>query len=431
MKNGIPATDTDHPASMADMALEGRSILFLQGLATPFFETLACKLARAGASVHRAHFCGGDWAFRGGTVAGVSHHAYGDTLDSLPDWYEALITEHGIDTIILLGDCRPIHAPARQIAADRGLTLYAFDEGYIRPGFVTMEAGGTNGYSHMPKDADVISKLAADGPRQEASTPIKTNMGRRARMDILAHGANIIYRSRFPHFQSHRPASIWQEAGGWIKRGARSVMHGSANKATIAHIEAAQVPYFLVPLQLNSDYQIRIHSRFDGMPAFIDEIMQSFAANAPGECHLFFKNHPLDNGIIDYRSIIAKKAAALGITGRVSFAAGGDLDRIITNARGVVLVNSTVGFATLRLTRPLKALGTAVYDIEGLTDAQPLDAFWQNPQPPQQRLAEEFLTVVETYTQVRGDFFSEAGIERASHEAARVIAGALPRLPTA
>jgi len=431
MENGLPATVKDQPAQPATLPLGGRHILFLQGLATPFFATLAAKLARDGAMVHRVHFCGGDWVFRGNAAPGVTHHAYGGTLGNLPSWYRALITRHGIDTVIMLGDCRPVHSAVRQIPAAQGLRLYAFDEGYIRPGFVTMEAGGTNGYSSMPKDPGMISTLAADAPALEPYTPIKTNMGRRARMDLLAHGANILYRWKFPHFQGHRPASIWQEAGGWIKRGARALLHGNANKAAIACIETAEVPYFLVPLQLNSDYQIRIHSGYSGMPAFIDEVMQSFAANAPKSCHLFFKNHPLDNGILNYRSIVAQKATALGISDRVSFAAGGDLDRIIKGAEGVVLVNSTVGFATLRLGRPLKALGTAVYDIPGLTDDKPLDGFWQNPQPPQQRLAEEFLTVVETYTQVRGDLFSDSGIERASLEAAQVIAGNLPRLPAA
>lgn len=431
MENGTPATDTEHAALKAGLPLSGRSVLFLQGLATPFFAILAAKLVREGATVHRAHFCGGDWVFRGDAIPGVAHHPYGGTLADLPGWYETLITKYGIDTIVLLGDCRPIHESARLVAANRELALFAFDEGYIRPGFVTMEVGGTNGYSRMPKDPGMISKLAADAPALEPYTPIKTNMGRRARMDLLAHGANILYRHRFRHFQSHRPASLWQEAGGWFKRGVRGVMHGRANKAAIARIEAAEAPYFLVPLQLNSDYQIRIHSNYSGMPAFIDEVMQSFAADAPAGCQLFFKNHPLDNGIIDYRSIIARKAAELGISDRVSFAAGGDLDRMIKGAEGVVLVNSTVGFATLRLGRPLKALGTAVYGIKGLTDDQSLAGFWQNPEPPQQRLAEEFLTVVETYTQVRGDLFSEAGIERASLEATHVITGNLPRLPAA
>ncbi|MFC4347200.1 capsule biosynthesis protein [Kordiimonas lipolytica] len=431
MENGSSAFDTKHSVAATERPLSGRNILFLQGLATPFFATLAAKLAQEGATVHRVHFCGGDWTFRGKPTPRVTHHAYRDTVDRLADYYDRLVKENEIDTIILFGDCRPIHETARKIASDNGVKLFAMDEGYIRPGFVTMEIDGTNGYSRMLRVKEAIGALCQAAPDLAPYTPIKTNMGRRARMDLLAHGANIMYRWKFPHYRGHRPASIWQEAGGWIKRGFRTLMHGGKNKATIARIERAEAPYFLVPLQLNSDYQIRIHSDFSGMPAFIDEVMQSFAKHAPAGTELFFKNHPLDNGMIDYRGIIEGKAAELGITDRVSFASGGDLDHIIKRAEGVVLVNSTVGFATLRLGRPLKALGTAVYDIPGLTDQQPLDAFWQNPEAPQQRLAEEFLTVVETYTQVRGDLFSEAGIERASQEAARVISGALPRLPAA
>jgi capsular polysaccharide export protein len=255
-------------------------------------------------------------------------------------------------------------------------------------------------------------------------------MGRRVRMDLVAHAANIAGRWRYPHYRSHRPAPVWQEAKGWVTRGWNALAHGRENDRTIAAITRAEKPYFLVPLQLNSDYQIRRHSRFTGgMPEFIREVLTSFAAHAGADTRLFFKNHPLDNGIIDYRRLISAEADARGISDRVLFAAGGDLDGFLRRCKGAVLCNSTVGFAAVRAGTPMKVLGQAIYGMDGLTDQQPLGAFWQNPVPPQQNLAKDFLTVVETYTQVRGDLFSSAGISRAADEAALVINGHTPRLP--
>ena len=66
---------------------------------------------------------------------------------------------------------------------------------------------------------------------------------------------------------------------------------------------------------------------------FIEEVMASFAKHAPKDCHLFFKNHPLDNGMIDYRGIIARSAAQHGIEDRIGFAAGGDLALLLDVAR--------------------------------------------------------------------------------------------------
>lgn len=407
-----------------------QNILFLQGLATPFYATLSAKLANAGHSVHRVHFCGGDWAFRGDENAKIQHYPYGGTLVDLPVFYRELVSAHNIDTVIVFGDCRPVHEPARELAAKKNLRFFALDEGYIRPGFVTMETYGTNGYSRMPKNPSSIIALAKAAPPAENYTPIATDMGRRVRMDLAANAATIRHRRKFPHYRSHRPAPIWKEAKGWINRGWNALAHGRENDRIIRTITRSEQPYFLVPLQLNSDYQIRRHSRFNGgMPEFIREVMASFAEHADTSTRLFFKNHPLDNGIIDYRRLIRAQARKLDIEGRALFASGGDLNWFLSHCEGAVLCNSTVGFAAIRQGTPIKILGNAIYDIEGLSSQTPLDAFWRNPLPPQESLAEQFLTVVETYTQVRGDLFSDAGIDRASDEAMAVIMGDTPRLP--
>ncbi|WP_417451245.1 capsule biosynthesis protein [Kordiimonas sp.] len=432
------ALETADPTMNPDLSPPARdgysakNILFLQGLATPFFAKLAARLANDGHTVHRMHFCGGDWVFRGKAHRGVFHHRVSCAAANLETFYRDFITHENIHTVILFGDCRPIHMAMRTVARETGTQVYVFDEGYTRPHWVTMEADGSNGYSRMPRTAQEIAVLhAALTKRDRIVRPeTETNMARRARMDILAHAGNILFKWRFPHYRSHRPAGVLSEAKGWIKRGFNSWRYSADNRRTLACFEQTTQPYFLVPLQLNSDYQIRVHSRFSGMVEFIEEVIASFAANAPEGCQLFFKNHPLDNGMIDYRRIIGATAARHGISDKVSFAEGGNLDALIRGCEGVVLVNSTVGFATLRLGCPLKVLGTALYDLDGLTDQKPLDMFWQNPVRPQQRLADEFLTVVQTYTQIRGDLFSEDGISVAVAEAADVLSGKKRRLPS-
>lgn len=426
-------TMVDEPSSAhaCTPSVAPRVVLFLQGLATPFFATLSDLLTKQGHTVHRVYYCGGDQLFKGTPHKNLHHHAYRGKPENLPDFYRSLMKKHGVNTVLLFGDCRPIHETMRPLAEAQGADLYVFEEGYIRPGWVTMEASGTNGFSRMPHTVDGITKLLDAAPVKTRCTlpPVATDMRSRALMDIAAHGANMLQKFRFSHYRTHRPATLGEEAMGWIKRGWGTLRYGGENRRTICRFETGNAPFFLAPLQLNSDYQIRKHSRFSGMVEFIEETLASFARNAPEDCHLFFKNHPLDNGMINYRAIISGAAARHGIEARVGFAAGGDLTLLLQKARGVVLVNSTVGFKALSLCRPMKVLGRAVYDIEGLSDPQPLDSFWQKPHLPQQRLADEFLTVVENYTQVRGDLFSKVGIELAAKEAAEVINGLKPRLP--
>jgi capsular polysaccharide export protein len=413
------------------MAGGPRHILFLQGLATPFFAELAAALAARGHKVRRLNFCGADHIFRDPKNHPVQQHAYTGPMESLPTFCRELFAHAHIDTILLFGDCRPIHRDACTAAAEMGIETFVFDEGYIRPGNVTMERGGSNGFSLMPHSMEEVQALyrAVATPPRADLPPVGTDMRRRALMDIAGHAANMLMKGRFPHYRGHRPASLGAEAKGWFLRILRTLRFRRQDRATVARFESTDEPFFLVPLQLNSDYQIRMHSSYDGITPFIREVITSFAAHAPAGTTLFFKNHPLDNGLIDYRSLIRRVARELGVEGRIFFASGGDLDAMIRRARGVVLINSTVGYATLRLGAPMKVMGTALYNLEGLTDQRPLDGFWQNPMPPQQRLADEFLTVVRTYTQIRGDFFSDAGIKLATREAIKVIEGETPRLP--
>jgi len=63
---------------------------------------------------------------------------------------------------------------------------------------------------------------------------------------------------------------------------------------------------------------------------------------------------------------------------------GGIPIELLSNAAGIVTINSTVGTTGLYNRVPVKVLGNAVFDIPGLTSQQPLDAFWQDPSPPTQ-----------------------------------------------
>ena len=50
---------------------------------------------------------------------------------------------------MLYGDTRPVHAAAVMAARARGLCVHVFEEGYLRPWWVTYERGGTNGHSRL------------------------------------------------------------------------------------------------------------------------------------------------------------------------------------------------------------------------------------------------------------------------------------------
>jgi capsular polysaccharide export protein len=155
------------------------------------------------------------------------------------------------------------------------------------------------------------------------------------------------------------------------------------------------------------------------------EVIESFARHAPADHKLVVKLHPLDPGLRNWSERVRRLAADAGIAGRVRFLDGGALDPLVAAAAGVVTVNSTVGLRTMQLDRPVKTLGSALYDVPGLTFQGPLDAFWTGASPPDAGLRDAFVRASAALLHVRGVYYRQPGLDAAVAAAAqRLDAGA-------
>ena len=117
-----------------------RCFLFLQGPHGPFFKRLGERLAETGANVLRLGFNPGDQMFWGKN----GFLAFHDAPENLGPRIEKLIQTHGVTDIVCYGSSRPIHQTALQVAKAHDLTSHVFEEGYLRPYWVTYERGGAN-----------------------------------------------------------------------------------------------------------------------------------------------------------------------------------------------------------------------------------------------------------------------------------------------
>ncbi len=401
--------DRDRPATF----------LFLQGIASPFFSDLGRALRARGHGVRRINFCSGDWLFWGG---GSDH--YRGPRTGWEAYLDAYVAEHGVTDIVLFGDCRPFHVVAREVAAREGLRVHVFEEGYVRPNWITCELGGVNGYSSLPRTAEAVRALARRLPQPARALPSSGDMARRSLWDVSYNLANVLFPYLYPRFRSHRPTHIAMEYAGWIKKFARR----GRTRREAAHCDeiyrAVGCDYFLLPLQLDSDYQIRVHSPFLGVEGFMDRVIKSFAETSKAPTRLLVKLHPLDSGLMNWRRFARASARRHGVSDRLDFIDGGDLPALIAGARGVVIVNSTVGMLSLEMGRPTHAVGTAIYNMAGLTHQGDLDSFWTEPTAPDMDLVADFRRVVLNRTQVNGGFFSQEAI-------ARAVAGSVPRMESA
>lgn len=397
-------------------AAHRRHFIILQGLATPFFFHLAQHLRAAGHESTKIQICGADLVFWPGRAV-----LFRERADQWPAFLEAQIEKVGATDIILFGDCRPLHRIAVAQARQRGILVHVFEEGYVRPGYITLEEGGTNGYSRFPRDPDFIKQRARDLPCPVLKTHVASSFFTRALWDVLAQTVGCALAPLFPHYRWHGTDHPFMEYAGFVRRFARSPFRNAASKRTVGRLITARTPFFLMPLQLNSDFQIRVHSRYSTVLEAIEEVVASFAGHAPTSHTLVFKLHPLDPELVSYRDHVERLSARYGVGTRVAFICTGDLPSLLGASDGVVLVNSTTALVALQLGCRVKALGTAVYNLPGLSFQDHLDDFWTIGSNPEPAVVQAFLKLLVAKTQIAGDFFAGNASEIAARNASREV----------
>lgn len=396
-------------------------MLFLQGLATPFFHRLGRMLAARGARVLRINLTAGDWF-----LWHFGGFNYRGTLADWPAYLENVLAREGVTDIVCFGDQRRYHQAALAIARRRGLATHVFEEGYLRPNWITLEATGTNGCSTLPRDPAGIIARAPTGPTPEDTLPPKSTFFFRMRWEMTNLALTVLLSPAYPHYVRHRPWHPLVELWGWSKRAVGLLMKRGHALRRVQNLWALGVPYFIYPLQLDSDTAVQVHSDFASNQEAAEVIFASFAAHAPSEARLLVKVHPLDNGLVNRERQMADLTRRHGLEGRVVVIDGGPLAPLLDRAAGVVLINSTFGMSALHHGRAVKALGRAIYDIPGLTFQGPLDDLWTTSHRPDTALYRAFVATVIADSQIRGHFLMPEGIEIALPVASRRILAACP-----
>ncbi len=393
--------------------------LFLQGPATPFFAHLAKRLRAEGHSVLRVNFCAGDGAYWGqlGALAFRGH------VKELKGRLDTIYRRYGVTDQVLFGDRRPVHRPAVAHGEACGVRTWVFEEGYFRPYWVTLEREGVNGHSLLPRDPDWFQEVGMRLPEPAGVVPFRSPFWRRALHDVLYHTAGLFNPLLFPHYMPHAPYPAPVEYAGYVWRFSKMRMIRKRELLRARAIMASGASYFVLPLQLNSDVQIRDHSRFENMEEVMAYVLASFTSHAPAGSHLVVKNHPLDPGLVDHGRALMAMALEHGVADRIHYLEDGDLVGLLRNARGCVTVNSTSGILALEQSTPTVTLSDPIYNLPGLTFQGSLDAFWEEGIPPDKRFFGCFRRAVIHATQINGGFYCPRGIELAVRNSVRVLTG--------
>ena len=385
-----------------------RSFLFLQGPHGPFFDRLGAMLRAAGAATWRVAFNRGDerfWRDRGSLLP------YPGPAEDWPVALRGILAQKAITDLVLYGDTRPIHAEAVQIARALGITVHVFEEGYLRPYWITYERGGSNGHSRLMEMPIAAMRKALEQSEMEMpDAPARWgDMRHHVFYGALYHFYVMFLNRRYAGFRPHRGIGVAREFALHLKRLLLMPLHGMERFVASQRIRLGGFPYHLVLMQLEHDASFRMHGPFATMTEFIDTCLQGFAKGAPRHHHLVFKAHPLEDGRSSVVADIRRLAALYGVTGRVHFVRGGKLAGLLNQARSAVTVNSTAAQQVLWRGLPLKVFGAAVYSKPEFVSTQPLPEFFARPRRPDGRAYRDYRHYLLETSQVPGGFYSARG----------------------
>jgi capsular polysaccharide export protein len=391
--------------------LHGRRFLIVSAPFGRFSLALAEVLEARGATVRRMIFNAGDameWRRAGGVVFKGGDEAWASRLAEMTAGYT---------DVLLFGEGGPYNRAVLS-SADKGLAakVWVLENGYFRPDWITVERNGVNGSSGLPR-----FKQAYAAPAPELPEPI--SVGRILPYHVVNISAYHLVQGLggllFPRYANHYTVSPLAQCLGHIRR----YLGLAFQSPTASHVDviAARGDFFIACLQREGDAQLLRYSRYPDNTAFLAGLMTSFAAHAPRQARLVVKNHPLDPGVIDLAAVTRRLAIEHGLQGRVDFIDGGNLAQLCRASRGMVVNNSSAALSALGFQTPVKVLGDAFFDFDGLTDQQSLNSFWAAPQAPDAALFARFRAHVIAQSQVNGNFHEPRAIQRTAHGVADIF----------
>ncbi len=385
-----------------------RVFLFLQGPHGPFFNRLGKMLRLAGAQVWRVGFNAGDRAF---WFHPRSYIPFRGTSDAWPETFAGLLDDKGVTDIVLYGDTRPIHETAIAQAKSRGITVHVFEEGYMRPYWVTYERDGSNGNSRLMDMS--IPQMQTALARSDIEAPLPPGHWGDMRHHIfygaLYHWFVMFRNGDYRNFRPHRSLSVTKEFQLYVRRLLLMPFLAADRLISTLRIRLGGFPYHLALLQLEHDSSFQKHSPFETMSDFLELVIDGFAKGAPQHHHLVVKAHPLEDGRVPVRRDIKRLARKLGVADRVHYVRGGKLAQLLNDARTAVTVNSTAGQQVLWRGIPLKVFGRAVYAQPEFVSDQPLPEFFAGASRPDNRAYKDYRRYLLETSQIPGGFYAARG----------------------
>lgn len=388
--------------------IKAKKILLLQGPIGGFFCHLNDWVIQYGCSVYKLNFNAGDRFFYPPSVENTFD--YTGKKQEFRYFLSNFVEENQIKAIVCFGDTRPYHRIAKQFCLDNpDVQFWAFEEGYFRPDYITLEKDGVNDFSTLPRNAEFYLSQAETLP--EPSEPIKVAQGfcPMAKLAIQYYVAAYLHRKDYPNYEHHRRLDIPYYLKLWMISGFKRAYYYIRDYRFGKQVEKGRFDdFFIVPLQVYDDSQVKYHCDYPDVKSFLIDVLESFANSAPKHLKLIIKHHPMDRGFIDYSDVIIEyKNKYPDLSNRIYYIHDVPMPIFLRRAKGIVTLNSTSGISGLLHNIPVITLGRANYDFPEMTYQGDLNSFWHNTELPNPTVFEAYRRFHLNVTHINGSYYNK------------------------
>ena len=129
-----------------------------------------------------------------------------------------------------------------------------------------MEKNGVNGRSELFKNCndmlEFLQKLESSSIIDEEPKLVTNSLKKRMTLAFNYSAIELLAKPFFWSYKTHRPNGIMKELGTWIFRLIDKKINSKKTVNNLKTIYRFRKKFFLFPLQLNSDSQVRLYSPF-------------------------------------------------------------------------------------------------------------------------------------------------------------------------
>jgi capsular polysaccharide export protein len=404
----------------------GPRVLLLQGPVGSFFLRIQDHLNANGYDAWRICFNAGDrlYSRKEKTIN------FSSSLETWRAWFIELLRDNGFDAVVLFGSERIIHRIAAECAEQARIPVICLEEGYIRPGYITIERDGNNWRSPI---AGLLPPEEFNAPRKDGPVAVPAP----GSFSAMAYNAFKYFTVRAlastpgerKLFHKHKRTLI-SEGFYWFKNYYRKFAHVGLNYHISERLlEHHDKKFYIVPLQVHDDTQLgRAANSWNNQKLILKTIV-SFARNAPSDRQLVFKIHPMERGHTRDWNFIRQVSALNDVKDRVHVLDGGSLSLLTRHSAGMITINSTSGLSALHHGVPLAVLGQALYRHPELAfcveRGMDLDRFWLEGKAAPENVRHRYLSWIHHECLAGGDFYAKDAMAPAIEALRRKIDAAL------